>query len=90
MAYIPEIIKCGTHAVKKVLLATFLGTEVRITQVKISIKTNSGLSYVVFTLHNFTISNSTSSYYEVLCIKMTFKYKNSKPTGSKLGKILEK
>ena len=40
IAYILEIIKCCTHTVKKVLLATFLGIKVRMAQVEISLKTN--------------------------------------------------
>ena len=47
VAYILEIIKCGTHTVKKVPLATFLGIKVKMTQMEITVKTNSDLRYAV-------------------------------------------
>ena len=58
IAYILEVIKCGTYTVKKVLPATFLGIKVRMAQVEICLKTNSDLKYVVFTFQGY---NSTSS-----------------------------
>ena len=59
VAYIFKIIKCGTHTVKKVPLATFLGIKVKMTQMEISLKTNSDLRYAVFTLQ---VLHSTSSH----------------------------
>ena len=59
VAYILEIIKCGTHTVKKVSLTTFLGIKVKMTQMEISLKTNSDLRYAVFTLQ---VLHSTSSH----------------------------